>query len=432
MSFSEKVGLQFITSRNHCPIQKASSSRETKAMSDTDITSQAQEEFSALEQEDTSTGTEAVTAGNAENGNPSEQAAGGEVESASVQESPTDLMETHRPSSGKPASTRAPKPKKPTAAEQKEQLMSTVSALAESVATLTATVGDLTENPRDRKRRLREERVAATATATRPVATFEGEPIPDNSNADRALLRAGMAFATLLASFGGVGLVAMGSMQHHFEATSLLLMIAGIVLFVVGDTERVRRVEGTRGKAVMAAGSAAAAGGLGMFIGGIQFFDHAGERAAFLVPLGLIFAFIGFVKRSGFRLAAEHSAWAAGVCVWLCLFLGLGLSALAPDDKSDNHEPSGSTSDEVTSTTAATAATATTVVASGESHSSSGGGSGHESTATTKPQSTTSSSAPSSSGAVSTTTTTAAAASHATTTAATAHHESSAGSSHGE
>jgi hypothetical protein len=219
---------------------------------------------------------------------------------------------------------RAKPVKKATPAQANQQavdaLVTTITSMAESVQTLSNTVDSL-----------------STKVTTPPAPVVVETPAPEVAVAEVAdekpdTIRS-VAFSSFgtLASFVGVGLVAAASMRETFDTTGILLGVIGVVLFTVNGLviDRDSSVESLKEKGVQALMTILAVLGIGLLVGGIQHFSEDPHRAAYLLPIGAALFVVATAWKMRDRLANEHLVWMAGVGVWVCLFLGVGLNQVA-------------------------------------------------------------------------------------------------------
>jgi hypothetical protein len=247
--------------------------------------------------------------------------------------------------------------KKATAAQSTAQavdaLVTTITSMAESVSTLSSTVDALS---------------AKVATPPAPIVVEHKEeepvvetPVEEEPKNDSIPAVALASFGSL-ASFVGVGLVAAAAMRDNFDTNSLIMAVVGVALFAVNGlvVDRDRSVTGLQGHAIQTAMTLLAVIGVGLLVGGIQRFSDDPHRAAFLLPLGTALFVVATAWKMRDRLANEHLVWMAGVGVWVCLFLGVGLNQVAnnidPHEKVDTQDhivTGGPVGHETTPTTAA-------------------------------------------------------------------------------
>lgn len=228
-----------------------------------------------------------------------------------------------------------------------DSLVESLSSLAGSVASLSGTVESLSDKVRssDRLIQIVDElpstlakvgvvtpEVAAEVAAAEVAAAAETER-------DAPLLKVAAHHLSTFATFAGVALVGAAAMRPHLTDGALIMAIVGLLAFTVASLfENGDRPSGSiPDLATRAGGSALLVAGAGLATGGIQYFDATPHRAAKLIPLGLALFTVGFVLRSGYRLAREHLVWMAGAGVWICLILTLGLGKAA-DAKAPSHK----------------------------------------------------------------------------------------------
>jgi hypothetical protein len=228
-------------------------------------------------------------------------------------------------SKAEPKKAKAKPAKKATPAQASAQavdaLVTTITSMAESVQTLSNTVDSLSAK-------------VATPPAPVVVETKPEEPavdvVEDDVKPDTVRTVALSSFGTL-ASFVGVGLVAAAAMRESFDTAGILMGVVGVVLYAVNGLaiDRDKSVEGLSEKGLQALMTILAVLGIGLLVGGIQHFSDDPHRAAYLLPIGAALFVVATAWKMRDRLANEHLVWMAGVGVWVCLFLGVGLNQVA-------------------------------------------------------------------------------------------------------
>lgn len=283
-----------------------------------------------------------------------EAAAEDEVEE--IEEVEEEVVEAPAPkakAAKKPAAN-----KKPTTAQAVDALVTTITSMAESVSTLSNTVDALS---------------AKVATPPAPVIVEAPAPVEEVVAEEEVVEEkpstlGSVALQTLgnLGTFVGVGLVAAAAMRPNFDTVSLIMAPIGIIVFLLNALfiDRDKDVEGIKGLVLHGAMSVLAVVAIGLLVGGIQRFGDDPHRGAVLIPLGAALFLIFSAYKMRTRLESQHLVWMAGAGVWICLFLGIGLHAVANnvDAKPVTHHTS------VPAPAAAHEEVATTVAPASEEH----------------------------------------------------------------
>lgn len=223
-----------------------------------------------------------------------------------------------------PAPAKAPAKKKAPAKRKTAKptdLNNTVDTLVGSVASLVKSVETLTERiPVPENSVAAETRVDESAADKPEVAT--------------TLKGIGTDIVFTLGKYMGVGLVGAGAFKAGDNIAWLGAAALGCIVFTLCAA---LRSDDTANESLIkrAGGAALTAIGLGLVVGGVQFFGSDGSLAAKLIPVGLPLFAVGLLLGSRHKLSTEHMVWVGGVAVWVCLALFVGLNALAGggDDK---------------------------------------------------------------------------------------------------
>ena len=239
------------------------------------------------------------------------EAAEAEIVEAEVVEAPVAAVA--KPDA--PAKKKAPAKRKPA---KESELSGTVDSLAGSVATLARTVESLTD-------RIPVAHVPATESEVEVAREVDPVEIAEFKASFRGWV---VDVVTTAGKFLGVGLVGAGAMNVGNSPLWIVAMFIGVAAFtacsafVVAPSSNPSLVK-------RAAGALAASVGLGLIVGGVQFFGSDAKLAAKLIPVGVpVFAF-GALFGSRYKLSTEHLSWIAGAIVWICLGVFVGLNALA-------------------------------------------------------------------------------------------------------
>jgi hypothetical protein len=270
----------------------------------------------------------------------------GQEDSASVPAKRPATKSTRKPTS---------KPKSARSTEPVDSLVETVHTLAESVATLASTVEVLSDKAngkesrrvkrrRDRRKGESEDITAAVRQSIAPLESASVQSVevtPAESAADETvgnpLLNAGLGYVGIIGTFLGAGLVATAMMRAPFGLSAIAMLIAGCAIFVATAYLK-RREAPTIGLAlpIDLATALVTVLGLGMLVGGIQNFGESPERAAKLIPVGVVLVAAAYLKRSKVKLSREHFIWVASAGVWVCLILAIGLGTVASSGESSD------------------------------------------------------------------------------------------------
>lgn len=137
--------------------------------------------------------------------------------------------------------------------------------------------------------------------------------------------------------FVGAGLVSGGIVHYPLEPARYAgLAAAGVVLFLLATVldERVRgaregRAEPGPGRVRLVGGSLLLSLGVGMLSGGVQHFADVPDRAAVLVPAGLLLSYVAYQVREAAEVRASLLRPTTGLVVLVAAALLAGLQSVA-------------------------------------------------------------------------------------------------------
>lgn len=170
------------------------------------------------------------------------------------------------------------------------------------------------------------------------VAEFEDDLANMQEGADSARPSILLPFTGYLLYFIGIGQVAGGLVHYEIDPPLYTALAAvGIIVFLMGtvinevvlrsprpSARKVGRVIGT---------GIVVALGLGMVSGGVQHFTSFPDRSVWMIPVGLVLAYIGFVThspRGGLRRMLMVGALVAATAVAAFFMLAPLAESIAP------------------------------------------------------------------------------------------------------
>lgn len=175
--------------------------------------------------------------------------------------------------------------------------------------------------------------VAEHGTAeTDPAATEDETPAAGDP------VKLFLHYSRYLGLFVGAGLLA-GAIVHFplapFRYT--VMGVVGAAIFAGASVSEDLAGRSRNAQVRWLAASLALAISVGMVAGGIQHFEDFPQRAAVLIPLGLLMGLVAFAVRDGHRLAQPQMLQVAAVAVVTIGVLGLSLDRMVSSSSADGH-----------------------------------------------------------------------------------------------
>lgn len=135
-------------------------------------------------------------------------------------------------------------------------------------------------------------------------------------------------YAKYLALFVGAGLIS-GSVVHLAPGRYSVIGAIGATLFALASVLTERSERGSGDLVRVAISALALALGIGMISGSRQHFQDIPDRAAALIPIGIVLSLGAFVVRHGIRVRGDQLAACFAVVVAFAVVLFIGLNHLA-------------------------------------------------------------------------------------------------------